>query len=211
MTFPEPPCDEAADALLVAAVESSADAVITSDRDGVITSWNRGAEALYGYLAEEAVGHPLPDIIFRTSARKEWRARHGLIQRGDSIDNDIVRRRRKDGTEIVVSVTVSPLHLRDGTHVGAVAISRDFTQELATAGALDQVGLERDLLTQAIDSAPVYVMAFDERGVVTCAVTWRPSSVARRGPPARRRSRARCRSRSGWPGPSRPPTARPAG
>jgi two-component system cell cycle sensor histidine kinase/response regulator CckA len=69
----------------------------------------------------------------------------------------------------VVSVTVSPLRLRDGTSVGAVAICRDFTQELATAGALEQVGLERDLLTQAIDSAPVYVVAFDRNGIVTIA------------------------------------------
>lgn len=169
MSSDAPPGDRALDALLVAAVESSADAIITSDRDGRVTSWNRGAEALYGYPAAEALGRRLPDIIFRTGSSEEWQARQGLIHGGGSIDNDIVRRRRKDGTEIVVSVTVSPLHLRDGTHVGAVAISRDFTQELATAGALEQVGLERDLLTQAIDSAPVYVMAFDERGVVTIA------------------------------------------
>jgi PAS domain S-box-containing protein len=169
VTSEPPPGDPTADALLVAAVESTTDAVITVDLEGNVTSWNRGAEALYVYRAEEALGRSLFALILPLGSHTEWRDRRKLIHRGGSVDSDIVRRRRKDGTEIVVSVTVSPLRLRDGTNVGAVAVSRDFTQELATAGALEQVGLERDLLTQAIDSAPVYVMAFDRRGIVTIA------------------------------------------
>ena len=164
-----PATGRAADALLVAAVESAADAMITVDFDGKVTTWNHGAETLYGYRADETVGRDLSACILPQGAQAEWQARLALIHRGGSVDRDVVRRRRKDGTEIVVSVTVSPLRLRDGTIIGSVAISRDFTQELATAGALEQVGLERDLLTQAIDSAPVYVMAFDQQGVVTIA------------------------------------------
>ena len=169
MTCDPPPRGGASDALFAAAVESTADAVITVDLDGNVTSWNRGAETLYGYPAASALGRSLSAIIMPAGREAEWVARRELIQAGGSVDNEIVRRLRKDGTEVVVSVTVSPLRLGDGTSVGAVAISRDFTQGLATAGALEQVGLERDVLTQAIDSAPVYVVAFDQYGVVLIA------------------------------------------
>ncbi|MBV9485370.1 MAG: PAS domain S-box protein [Frankiaceae bacterium] len=169
VTSDSPTGDAATDALLVAAVESATDAVITVDLEGIITSWNRGAETLYGYDVAEAVGQRLSALIFFKGSQAEWQDRLDLVQVGGSVSHDIVRRRRKDGAEIVVSVTVSPLRLRDGVAVGAVAICRDFTQELATAGALEQVGFERDLLSQSIDSAPVYVMAFDQHGIVMIA------------------------------------------
>jgi PAS domain S-box-containing protein len=111
----------------VALVESSEDAIIGSDRNGVVTSWNRGAELMYGYSRVKAVGQPIIFLIPEAHIGDEQ-----LIL-GKILDNRSVRhyetiRRRKDGTLIDLSITVSPLRNLQGQIVGASKIARDISE-----------------------------------------------------------------------------------
>src|SRR5712672_1620564 len=97
-----------AQARLAAIVESSDAGIIGKDLDGVITSWNRGAARLFGYSAEEAIGRPVtmlmpPDRVNEEPAILE------RIRRGEKIDHYETVRRRKDGTLLDISLTVSPV------------------------------------------------------------------------------------------------------
>jgi diguanylate cyclase (GGDEF)-like protein/PAS domain S-box-containing protein len=113
--------------LLSYVVESSDDAIITKHRDGTITSWNRGAQRLYGWTAEEAVGQPIGLIepVERAGEQREILER---VFAGESVDHFETERIRKDGTRLVVSLTVSPV--RDGRReiVSAAIIARDITE-----------------------------------------------------------------------------------
>jgi PAS domain S-box-containing protein len=110
---------------LASIVEFSHDAILSTNLDS-ITSWNKGAERLYSYLAEEAIGQPVT-IIIPSDRRHEERAITERIRRGESIEHYETVRRRKDGTPIEVSLTVSPIRDLEGKVVGASGISRDIT------------------------------------------------------------------------------------
>jgi two-component system, chemotaxis family, CheB/CheR fusion protein len=112
---------------LASIVESSDDAIVSKDLHGIITSWNRGAERLFGYKAEEAIGKPITILIppDRVDEEPEILAR---IRRGERIDHYDTIRRRKDGRLIDISLTVSPLKDADGRIVGASKIARDITE-----------------------------------------------------------------------------------
>jgi PAS domain S-box-containing protein len=109
-----------------AIVENSDDAIISKDLDGIIRSWNPGAERLYGYTAEETVGQPVTMLIPDDRPDEEP---HILeqIRRGARVDHYETVRRRKDGTHIDVSLTVSPVRDASGRVVGASKIARDVT------------------------------------------------------------------------------------
>src|SRR5262249_20467431 len=92
---------------LAAIVEASADAVISKDLDGIITSWTGGAEHLYGYSAEEVIGKPVT-VLMPPSRENEEPGILERIRRGERIDHYDTVRRRKDGSLIDVSLTVSP-------------------------------------------------------------------------------------------------------
>ncbi|MCJ1903058.1 MULTISPECIES: PAS domain S-box protein [Paracoccus] len=113
-----------ANAWLAAIVENSNDAIISKTLDGVITTWNRGAEQLFGYQAEEAVGQPITMLIpdERLSEEEEILSR---LRTGQKIDHFETVRRRKDGALIEISVTVSPVTDETGTILGASKIARD--------------------------------------------------------------------------------------
>src|SRR3954468_15304558 len=91
---------------LAAIVESSADAIISKDLDGVITSWNRGAEELFGYTAAEAIGQSITILIPPDRVTEEDMVL-GHVRRGERVDHFETIRRRKDGTLVQVSLTVS--------------------------------------------------------------------------------------------------------
>jgi len=110
-----------------AIVESSDDAILSKDLDGVILSWNRGAERLFGYSAEEAVGKPIT-LIIPPDRLNEEPTILGKIRRGERIDHFETVRQRKDGTLIDLSITVSPIRDDDGHIVGASKIARDITE-----------------------------------------------------------------------------------
>jgi PAS domain S-box-containing protein len=109
---------------LAAIVESSDDAIASKSLDGIISSWNAGAERLFGYSAEEAIGQPITMLIppDRQHEEPEIIAR---IRRGERVDHYETVRQRKDGTLIDISVTVSPIRHRDGHIIGASKIARD--------------------------------------------------------------------------------------
>src|SRR5262249_52954401 len=112
---------------LVSIVESSDDAIVTKDLDGIITSWNRGAERLFGYTAEEVIGKPITIVIPQDRLDEEPQILE-RIRRGERVDHYDTIRRRKDGSLIDISLTVSPLKDADGRIVGASKIARDITE-----------------------------------------------------------------------------------
>jgi PAS domain S-box-containing protein len=111
-------------AQLAAIVDSSDDGIISKTLEGTITSWNRAAERLFGWTAQEAVGRHITLIIpeERHGEENEVIAR---IRRGERIDHFETVRRRKDGELVDVSITVSPIRDVDGTIVGASKVARD--------------------------------------------------------------------------------------
>jgi PAS domain S-box-containing protein len=121
---------------LAAIVDSTDDAVIGKTLDGTIISWNRGAERIYGYTAEDVVGRPI-SILIPEDRADELPAILSRLARGERIDHYLTKRRRKDGVVIDVSVTISPVQDTSGTIIGASAIARDVTaQQEATKEAL---------------------------------------------------------------------------
>jgi PAS domain S-box-containing protein len=130
---------------LAAIVESSDDAIISASLDGVITSWNEGAERIFGYSAAEAVGQPIsllapPDRVAEPLEFLEQ------IKRVHSVAHHETIRRRKDGSLVDVSLTLSPLKDASGNIVGASAIARDVTQRRLTEA--EQERLVQELAAQ---------------------------------------------------------------
>jgi PAS domain S-box-containing protein len=113
---------------LASIVESSDDAIVSKNVDGIITSWNKGAERVFGYSASDAIGQPIMLVIpeDRQSEEREILTR---IRRGERIDHFETVRHRKDGSLIVVSLTVSPVKDANGKIIGASKIARDITEQ----------------------------------------------------------------------------------
>jgi PAS domain S-box-containing protein len=112
---------------LASIVESSEDAILSIDLHGTITSWNRGAQALYGYAAEEIVGRPI-SVLIPPAHQDDVPTIMARFRRGERIDHYETRRLRKDGTGVDVSLTVSPILNDAGQILGASKIARDITQ-----------------------------------------------------------------------------------
>jgi PAS domain S-box-containing protein len=122
---------------LASIIDSSEDAIISKNLDGIIASWNKGAERLYGYTPEEAVGkhisllaprdrqHEIPEILQR-------------IAGGESVEHHESVRVTKDGRHLNVSISVSPLRDAKGDVIGASAIARDVTAQKRAEGQLHQ-------------------------------------------------------------------------
>jgi PAS domain S-box-containing protein len=109
-------------------VESSDDAIVSKNLDGIVTSWNRGAERVFGYTAAEAIGQPIT-IVIPEDRQDEERDILTRIGRGERIDHFETVRQRKDGSLIVISLTVSPVKNKEGKIVGASKIARDITEQ----------------------------------------------------------------------------------
>ena len=109
---------------LAAIVESSEDAIVSKDLNGVITSWNAGAERIFGYTASEAVGKSITMLIPPDHLDEEPRLLE-RIRRGERLQHYETVRRRKDGSLIDISLTLSPIRNADGRIVGASKIARD--------------------------------------------------------------------------------------
>jgi len=113
---------------LAAIVESSDDAIISKSLDGIITSWNRGAERIFGFAADEAIGQPIT-IVIPQDRLDEERVILTRIRRGGRIDHFETVRQRKDGSLIVVSLTVSPIKNGEGKIIGASKSARDISKQ----------------------------------------------------------------------------------
>ena len=113
---------------LAAIVESSDDIIVSKTLDGIITSWNRGAERILGYTAEEVIGRHISTLM-PPEVREDAERILGRIRRGEKVDHYETKRIRKDGTVIDISVTVSPLRDSEGRIIGASKVGRDVTRE----------------------------------------------------------------------------------
>jgi PAS domain S-box-containing protein len=114
---------------LAAIVENAQDAIFSKDLDAVITSWNAGAQRMYGYTPEEAIGQPVT-LLVPPDRHGEITAIMARIRRGEVIDHYITQRRTKDGRLLDVSLMVSPIRDRKGEVVAASTIARDVTEEV---------------------------------------------------------------------------------
>ena len=112
---------------LAAIVESSDDAIISKDMNGVITSWNRAAERLYGYTADEIVGNPI-SMLIPPDHTDDFPGIMQRLRRGERIEHYETVRIAKNGRRIDVSLTISPIRNAAGHIVGASKIARDISE-----------------------------------------------------------------------------------
>jgi two-component system, cell cycle sensor histidine kinase and response regulator CckA len=124
-------------AYLAAIVESSNDAIVGKSPEGIIQTWNAGAERLYGYKPEEVIGHPMLDLVplERHSEEADILER---IRSGRPVIRFETVRRRKDGTTIEVSLTISPIRDRSGQIVGVSHVAHDISEQKRTAEQIRQ-------------------------------------------------------------------------
>lgn len=150
-------------AWLAAIVGSSDDAIIGKDPAGIITSWNKAAERLFGYTAEEAVGRPVAMLIPGDRAAEE----PGIlarINRGERVEHYETVRRRKDGSLVEVSLSVSPVFDGRGHLVGASKIARDIT---GRKEAENRHRLSEERYRHLAELMPVGVYTCDTAGRIT--------------------------------------------
>jgi two-component system, sensor histidine kinase and response regulator len=135
---------------LAAIVDSSDDAIVSKTLEGVVTSWNRGAQNIFGYTAEEAIGRHIKFIIpdDRHGEEDDVLAR---LRRGEKIDHYETVRRTKDGRLLDISLTVSPVRNADGRIVGASKVARDISAWRRSEERLRQSEQEAIAAVQARD------------------------------------------------------------
>lgn len=126
MADDETDADDLVNARLAAIVESSFDAIVSKDLNSVIRTWNAAAERLFGYTPEEAIGRSVLMLI-PDGLRGEEDDIIGRIRSGDRVASFETIRRRKDGSLVAVSLTVSPIRDSRGNIVGASKIARDIS------------------------------------------------------------------------------------
>ena len=151
--------------LLAAIVSSSDDAIVSKDLNGYVTSWNRAAERMFGYAADEMVGQPITRIIPASRIDEEAYVL-SRIRSGRSVNHFETVRQRKDGSFIDVSLTVSPVRAPDGRVVGASKIARNITERKR---------MERDVMRLAaiVESSEDAIIGKDLNGTVQ---TWNRSA-----------------------------------
>jgi PAS domain S-box-containing protein len=148
---------------LVSIVESSEDAVISKDLDGVIRTWNAGAERLFGYTADEAIGQPVT-MLFPAGREDEEPGILARIRNGDRIQHYETVRKRKNGSLIDISLTVSPVRDSFGNIIGASKIGRDITDRKETERKLQE---SEQHLKELLAAIPAAIYTTDANGKVT--------------------------------------------
>jgi len=151
--------------LLSAIVDSSDDAIISKTLDGIITSWNKSAERLFGYAAEEVIGQPITILIPPDRLREEPEILSSL-KRGERVDHFETTRRRKDGTLIDISLTISPIRDRSGKVIGASKVARETTE-------MKRADRAHRLLSAIVDSSDDAIISKSLDGIVT---SWNKSA-----------------------------------
>ena len=152
-------------ALLASIVDSSGDAIIGKTLDGTIISWNKAAEHIYGYTAEEIVGKPIT-ILAPPDRQDEIPKMLDRLRHGERIEHLETVRVTKDRRQLNVSITISPIRDARGAIVGASAIARDVTATLRTRQILQEAESRAHALFQAATQAIIVV---DARGRVVMA------------------------------------------
>jgi PAS domain S-box-containing protein len=139
--------------LLAAIVDCSDDAIISKNLDGTVTSWNKSAERIFGYAPEEAIGQHI-HLIIPPERHPEEATILDRLRRGDRVDHFHTVRRRKDGSLIDVSLTISPVRDSSGRVVGASKVARDITEQKRAELALRESEQRFRVVT---DASPILV------------------------------------------------------
>lgn len=153
---PSLPSPNRSDAFLAAIVASSDDAIVSKDLEGTITSWNPGAERLFGYTAEEAIGRPIT-ILFPPDRLHEEAYILERVRRGERISHYETVRRRKTGELLDISLTVSPIFGPGGEVVGISKIARNIGEQKQ----------DRERLRVTLSSIGDAVISTDTSGAIT--------------------------------------------
>jgi PAS domain S-box-containing protein len=130
---------------LAAIVESSDDAIVSKDLTGIVQSWNRGAEQLFGYTADEAIGKSITMVIPADRLHEEFDILSRL-QRGEQLEHFETIRKHKDGSLLNISLTVSPIRDAHGRVIGASKVARNITERKRQEKALQEAN---EALTQS--------------------------------------------------------------
>jgi PAS domain S-box-containing protein len=141
---------ERASAQLASIVESSDDAIVSKDLNGIVTSWNKGAERLFGYRADEMIGKSIT-LLFPPGHEDEEPRILGRIRHGERMEHYETVRRRKSGELVHVSLSVSPMRDSAGGIVGASKIARDITDRKRSEAALARHAAEQAALFELTD------------------------------------------------------------
>lgn len=141
---------------LGAIVDSSDDAIVSKDLNGIVLTWNRAAERMFGYSASEAIGQSITLIIPDDRLHEEDEVL-SRVRRGLKVDHFDTIRRRKDGTLIPISLTVSPIYDGAGHIIGASKIARDLSALRAYATTLEETVRQR---TAALETANAQLESF---------------------------------------------------
>ncbi|MDU0458678.1 MAG: PAS domain S-box protein [Geobacteraceae bacterium] len=134
--------------LLSAIVHSSDDAIIAKDLKGEILSWNRGAERIYGYSADESIGRSI-SMLIPPGKEAEFHGILEAINRGEHIEHYVTERKRKDGQLISISLTVSPISDLGGNILGASSIARDITEQRHSGEEINRLNRELEERVEA--------------------------------------------------------------
>ena len=151
---------------LAAIVESSDDAIVSKDLDGIITSWNRAAEQMFGYTAAEAIGQSIRMLI-PDGLESEEDMVLAKIRAGEKIDHFETVRQRKDGSQLSISLTVSPIRNDHGQIVGASKVARDITER----SRLQAVAREQAANTEKLSEVGVVLASTLDRESIIQKVT----------------------------------------
>jgi len=135
---------------LAALVESSDDAIISKSLQGIITTWNRGAEKLFGYTAEEAIDKSITMLIPPEWIHEETQIL-ASIKSGERVDHYETVRQRKDGTHVDISLTISPIRGETGQIIGASKIARDISERKRIEQELSEYARKQDALYELVD------------------------------------------------------------
>jgi PAS domain S-box-containing protein len=130
-------------ALLAAIVESSEDAIVSKTLEGIITSWNRGAERLFGYTPEEAIGQSVT-ILIPPDRLDEERVILDRIRKGERVSHYETVRRARDGRLLDISLTISPIITDDGEIIGASKVARDIRSQKEAERILHNADRRKD-------------------------------------------------------------------